>query len=691
MGSVFKQLLNFSRSLKESIGRQDEAIMLLSTVTADFSEPNDVVYNFSCSNLAVTTRADVGYVLNKEAQSYDLRIQRTYPGQNADSLPVLSVSVSIGEFFSDDEPIDEVVIDLRNVAFTDDIGIGVSLCDICTEIVVGQSMNEAVVSITDMFLSHTKVSTSDVISLIATIPSIDQSDEKELIQAILSVSSQGVLSNYAWIGALRSMLNSGAESIEKETIVLQTDSAFAVQSFMNTVFQVAQIAFSTILVALAAVLHGLLAILASAVSVIFTAFKSFTTEINIDPDSNNEYVQGVFGANTWFTKDLFPINGHILKSESAIRSVVGPFELFTWVADDSSNAQVNMNLFLNLSFNSVKFMRHILDEVSCSMNNTTKLATIEFSSYDFNPYSVESMDDVYSHDTDYLIKLHFDKDALLKQYQMCTIISALSLLQRGGTYTINMDYPVNTLEQGPIERMIACLLYCIATCKLESKSFDEISLSWFSITNLRDYLNAIREHFDGVNSISGIQNSFNVKQQSPHWGFGGKYVDSIMNGVHNAFWPVLQVTGSGLLLRVSGEYWDHLIPPPSVSLPDFSTAEVVAAIGLVIAVAGVAFLTSRSISRWFKARRQVKLAKRTDILNSKRNAYLSDPQNKELKKEYVSALISYEKRASLFGWPSYDAVNGRMNVGVQGSTTSSLLNGYLNTTDTTEYIASLIK
>jgi hypothetical protein len=691
MGSIFKQLLNFSKSLKESIKRQDEAIVLLSTVTADFSEPNDIVYNFSCSNLTVTTRTDVGYVLNKESQSYNISIQRTYPGQNADSSPAVSISVSVGEFPLSDEVIDKVVVDLREVAFTDDIGIGISLYDICTEVVVGQSMNEAVASINDMFLSHTKVSTSDVISLITTIPSIDQSDEKELIQAILSVSSQGVLSNHAWIGALRSILSSGAESTEKGTIVLQTDSAFAVQSFMNTVLQVAQVAFSAILTALATVLYGLLAILAGVVSVILTAFKSFTTDINIDPDSNNEYVQGVFGANTWFTKDLFPINGHVLKSESAIRSVIGPFELFTWVADDSSEAKVNMNLFLNLSFNPVKFMSHILDGVSCTINDTTKLATIKFLSYDFNPYNVESMDDVYSHDTDYLIRLHFDKDALLKQYQMCTIISALSLLQRGGTYTINMDYPINVLEQEPIEKMIACLLYCIATCKSESKSLDEISLTWFPINNFRDYLNDIREHFDSVDSISDIQNSFNVQQQSPHWGFGGQYVNSIMNGVHNCFRPLLQVTGSGLLLRVSEEYWDHLIPPPSVSLPELSTAEVVAAIGLVIAAAGVAFLASRSISRWFKARRQIKLAKRTDVLNSKRNAYLNDPQNKELKKEYMSALISYEKRASLFGWPSYDAVNGRMNVGVQSSTASSLLNEYLNTTDTTEYIASLIK
>jgi hypothetical protein len=690
MGSIFKQLLSFSRSLKESIGKQDEAIMLLSAVTADFNESNDIVYNFSCSNLAVTTRTDMGYVLNKEAQSYDVRIKRTYPGQTADSFPLMSMGLSIGEFSPNDEIFDEVVIDLRDVAFTDDIGIGVSLCDICTEVVVGQSMNETVVSITDMFLSHTKVSTSDVISLIATIPSLDQSDEKELIQAILTVSSQGVLSNYAWIGALKSVLNSGAESVEKGTIILQTDSAFAVQSFMNTVLQVAQVAFSVILTALGAVLYGLLSILASVVSVIFSAFKSFTTDIDIDPDSNNEYVKGVFGANSWFTRDLFPLNGHILKSESAIRSVIGPFELFTWVADDSSSARVNMNLFLNLSFNPVKFMNDILDEVSCSINSTTKLATIEFPD-DFNPYNVESMDDVYSHDTDYLIKLHFDKDALLKQYQMCTIISALALLRQGNTYTIHMEYPINTLEQGPIEKMIACLLYCIATCKSESKSLDEISFTWFSNTNLRDYLNAIREHFDGLSSLSDIQNYFDVEQQSPHWGFGGNYVSTLMNGVVDSFRPLIQITGSGLLLRVEGEEWDHLIPPPSVSLPDFSTAEVVAAIGLVIAAAGVAFLTSKSISRRFKARRQAKLAKRTDALNSKRKAYLDDPQNKELRKEYTSALVSYEKRASLFGWPSYDAVNGRMNVGVQGSTASSLLNGFLNTTDTTEYIASLIK
>jgi uncharacterized protein YneF (UPF0154 family) len=669
---------------------QDEAIMLLSTVTADFDDPDDAIFNYSCEDLALTTRTDVGYVLNKQPQSYDLHIRCIYPEQNTEPASVLSVCVSVGTFPDDEQIIDEVTIDLRSVSFIDDIGIGVSLCDICTEIVVGQSMNEAIVSVTDMFLSHTKVSTSDAISLITTIPSLDQSDGKELIQAILAVSNQGTLSNYAWSGALRSILGSGKDAAEKGSIVLQKDSPFVIQSFMNTVLQIAQVAFSALLVALVAILQGLLAIIAGIVSIIITSFKSFTTDINIDPDSNNEYVRGVFGANASFKKDQIR-NDHILKSDSAIRSVVGPFELFTWLADDSADAMVNMNLFMNLSFNAHKLMDHILDAVEVIYDEEEETFTISFD-YFFNPYDLSSMDDFFSHDTDYLVRLHFDKDALLRQYKLCTMVSALSLMERNGTYIL----PSNSwhINNSPIERMIGKLLRAIAVCK--SWSYDN-PVSYLNDNDLpdvvtcRNYLNALREHFDDVRTTSDIQTTMSLRQISNGQGWEGKYVNSLMNGAAACFRPFIVPTSSGLLLNADGEEWDQLIPAPSVSLPEVSTDEVVAAIGLIIGVVGAAFLASKSISRRLKARRQVKFARRADKLNSKRDAYLSNPQDKALKKEYTSALVSYDKRASLFGWPSYDAVNGRMNVNIQGSVASSALNGFLSTTDTTEYIASLIK
>jgi hypothetical protein len=323
------------------------------------------------------------------------------------------------------------------------------------------------------------------------------------------------------------------------------------------------------------------------------------------------------------------------------------------------------------------------------------VATIKFSS-GFNPYNIDDMDDVYSCDTDYLTKLHFDMDALLTQYKRCVMMSALSLLERGGTYTVHMPYNAS-YNDGPVEVMISYLLWAIARCKTNSLSLDEVSYGLPypgglpSATWCRDYLNAIRSHFDNTSTVFDVQSSFNVKTQPANGGWGGRYVGSLMNGVSSCFRPLIDVIGLGLGLRVSGEEWDQLIPPPSVNLPDFSTAEVIAAIGLIIGAVGAAFLTSKSISRKLKARRQVKMARRTQLLNEKRNAYLNNPHDKELKKEYTSALVSYDKRASLFGWPSYDAVNGRMNVSAQGSTASSVLNGFLNTTDTTEYIASLIK
>jgi len=100
---------------------------------------------------------------------------------------------------------------------------------------------------------------------------------------------------------------------------------------MNTVLQVAKAIFPVLIAVLAAAINSALAIIVGVVSVIFTTFRSLTTEIDIDPDSNNEYVKGVIGANASFTRDQFPVmwGEYTLKSESAIRTVVGPFELFT--------------------------------------------------------------------------------------------------------------------------------------------------------------------------------------------------------------------------------------------------------------------------------------------------------------------------------------------------------------------------
>jgi hypothetical protein len=347
---------------------------------------------------------------------------------------------------------------------------------------------------------------------------------------------------------------------------------------------------------------------------------------------------------------------------------------------------------MNLSFNAHKLMNHILDAVEVTGGyGEEETLTISFD-YFFNPYDLDSMDDFFSHDTDYLVKLHFDKDALLRQYKLCTMVSALSLMEKNGTYI----FPWNSWHlslSNPIERMIGKLLRAIAMCK----RYSYYNASYLNNNDLpdvvtcRNYLNALREHFDNVHTTSDIQTNMTLKQISDGKGWGGRYVNSLMNGAAACFRPFIVPTSSGLLLNAYGEEWDQLIPAPSVSLPEVSTDEVVAAIGLIIGVVGAAFLASKSISRRLKARRQVKFAKRTDKLNSKRNAYLSNPQDKALKKEYTSALVSYDKRASLFGWPSYDAVNGRMNVNIQGSVASSALNGFLSTTDTTEYIASLIK
>jgi hypothetical protein len=352
-----------------------------------------------------------------------------------------------------------------------------------------------------------------------------------------------------------------------------------------------------------------------------------------------------------------------------------------------------MNIFMNLSFNAVKLMDTLRHGVSMTIDDKPSLHiyTLEFP-YAFNPYSDPSMDDAFAHGVDYLMRLHFDKDELLLQYKRCTMMSALSLLERGGTYTVTPGWPEG-YTNGPIELMIGKLLSCLAICKRES-----VSLLYMrnphsflpSVTECRDYLIAVREQFDDTQDMNDVQDSFVTKQQKSG-GWGGKYVSSILNSVQNCLRPLVDSTSVGEGLRVSGEEWDQLIPTPSVTLPSFTTAEVIAAIGLIIGAVGAAFIASKSISRRLRARRQVKLAKRTDELNKKRDAYLKDPTNKELKAEYTSALISYEKRASIFGWPSYDAVNGRMNVNTQGSTASSLLNGFLNNTDSSEYIASLIR
>jgi len=677
--------------------KQDEILMLLSTVTADFDDPDDEIFNYSCSNLALTTRADIVYVLDKEPQSYSLRIRRTYPGQVIEAIPAFMTSVSFGGQLNNEEGYsDDVIIDLRDITFIDDTGLGVSLSDICTEVAVGQCMNEAIVGVTDMFLSHTKISATDAISFITTVPSLDGSDERELTQAILAVSNQGSLSNYAWSGALKSFLSSGQEAVDEGSIVLQTDSPFKIQSFLNTVLQVIEVAFSAILMVLAAVLTGLLAIIAGVVSIILATFKSFNPDIDIDPEANNEYVRGVIGANASFTRNQFSANDDIFKTDSAIRSVIGPFELFTWAQDTSLNSVINMNMFMNLSFNAVELMETLRQEVGYrTYSQYNEIITELELPYLFQLYSDPAMDDTFAHNTDYLMRLHFDKDELLLQYKRCTMMSALPLLELGGTYTINVndtDYFTIGYDD-PVKIMIARLLRCLAICKRDSISLAAIPNPNFnlpSVTECRNYLNAIRESFDDTRDLSDVPTSFSIRAQSAD-GWGGKYVTSLMNGVSECYRPLIDFTAYGCGLRVGGEEWDQLIPTPSVALPNFSTAEVVAAISLVIGAVGAVFLASKSISRRLRARRQVKMARRTDALNAKRNAYLNDPQNKQLKAEYTSALVSYDKRASIFGWPSYDAVNGRMNVNVPGSNATSHLNGYLNTTDSTEYLASLIK
>jgi hypothetical protein len=124
---------------------------------------------------------------------------------------------------------------------------------------------------------------------------------------------------------------------------------------------------------------------------------------------------------------------------------------------------------------------------------------------------------------------------------------------------------------------------------------------------------------------------------------------------------------------------DQLPAKGGISVPDFSTAEVIATMVAVAAVMVAAFVVKNQISKNLKARRQLKLSKRTEKLNSARELYNSDPKNEEYKNNYLKELKSYNKKAAFFGWPSYDAANGWMDYGSSSSAVATSATSLVNT------------
>lgn len=548
-----------------------------------------------------------------------------------------------------------------------------SLRQFLVQVANAKADNDVIASILSKYTTAPNIMSADCYSIIdaSNLPKSEANQLKQIIAQ--STDKDGKLSNFQFLNIIRTITEQAKTETDNGGIALDESKVFYFSNFLGTAVASLISAITTLVGILVTMISKVLGLIISAIGIIlnkaFDVFSQLAPSTHMEvtnPTSATYYFEGALSAVTVPIDDRTPdgmLDRLLMKVGSADLIPVGSIDSYSWT--DGNN--IYLNEFFGIGVNPQRYLAYIQDEISLSDSG-------EY--YTFNRFAQRVTPDSVLMTEDEISELLSQPTAYVEAHlytQM--VLSFMRLLPHNRSTVMRLQ---TILKNTPGILFSASNTTVSDTCKF----FSVISASYVDLVeNGWDYfINSNTFNFDWCTQLAmlyrkitnaliniagnGVTEYYSVSSTGTATINTNPAItiNLSMNGfMHYTLFASLynDETGEPIFSNNVPEDVDSISQERMFKYNSTTQAQIIGAFALIGAVAATVLIGGLVVSKQIKKFSWKRQQQRKDELVQMRNK-LTDPDYTPTKQDYndfYKMQKSYNFKAKLFGWDSYDSGN----------------------------------
>lgn len=552
----------------------------------------------------------------------------------------------------------------------------------------GQQSNLLLSTALDKFSTNSKCNSQDLISLVDSF-GVQSADKKQLKQAIAAASdAEGKISNFSFLNIVQNIANNAKDSLDEGQITMDTTHIFYLTNFLATAWDTIISVIGTIIGTLLTMVNQLVGLIVTAVTWIVSTIvgainKSIPSKIVVlDPLSTTDWFEGPIAANFINIENNGSIHG--LDSDQVNLYSDGVIDHCLW---RSSSGNIAINRFLGCGLDlqrAANYLSNLL-QITRTRDNSDYIYTIDCSvvQYWANPahwpddcyLDTDEQADVLNKSTDDLNKYiascyYLQQGLLVAQYfyqhknELINATLHVKVAQNWADEQVLFDAAVEAANQGKgFTHHLCNYLYWYYTKGSDSQVRNPGDTVLTTLAQLESKLSkTVLE--DGQNVFKS-----KISSQTMYWTSGSiayavefsgdsidfvcptddicRFIDRESNYFNTSYTANEQLIETYLSCIPTDRMFRFAAYDQQALIKAMVTIGTVTAIALVAGTVIVKQIKKMSFRR--------QLQRKNDLINLS-SAYADNPTQENYNALY-KAQKSYNFKAKLFGWDTYDAGN----------------------------------
>jgi hypothetical protein len=552
----------------------------------------------------------------------------------------------------------------------------------------GAHFNGVVSEIAGAFMGSHSLSMSDISSLLTAHNLGATNDLNSLAKILYQNANDGKVNVYTFLSTVSSLCTQSKREVDDGELEMDTTKPLIIQSILATVKQFGSVILSTILSVLSTALGGILGVLSNIASFFFTAIGSVGSDtLAVNAESVSGLVDGPI---QYLQTTYMPSVGNVDYSMTpAAVYMYGPIEQYVWKKGDN----YYYNSFVSLAFDFTNFSTRVYQNKLSAVSSTEAI---------FNNYDADILQSTLSSGFDEILYCINNPSFATKKLALELAIVA-SMGQMPYKYASSrfriIHQVLNPTGYGSTNRVY--FQNCFHSSVTTEEEFRRRSYYFVKEMLWRHFLDGGGPFDDQLwidesgisdaDAMSYIQKFYTLLApiiadrdyvsrstiENTIKNNGDTSIiyqcSCLLNGLHECVYSDDdQIWMSYEDVDVDYSETDRLPVDRTFSIPAISGTT---ALKTFVILAGITIAASAAITVTGKAlakRKFIKQLKAKENLSNARQQYVSNPTSENIDAFY-KAQKSYNFKAKLFGWSTYDATNDWFNdvSGASGNSSNS--------------------
>lgn len=543
-----------------------------------------------------------------------------------------------------------------------------TLGDVLNTASSGSDRYESLANATNAFITSPNVDAEALISALE-VGGMSKDDLSYFINGINgAMNEEGKVSQYAWLNIINGALSNAKDTCDEGGIVMDSSRPNYVTNVIAMSLELITSTLSTVISAILACINPIIGLIVQAITSIIGLFASvlhnaISTKVKVkNIDASTNYVDGAVHANYVSGTTNLP-NGEAL--------CVSGGGVDTYFFTDPSGNSMGINSFFNLDLNFTACQEYFLSKYSISKVGDWIWA------YHKTPvlgYDLMYPENCYSNLNEQMNRRKLDGDTLTGEMISTLICHGLSLIRYPYDHSFEptimfLDDPMSWDEDTKKWWGYIAPIY-LAACWMTEYQENETSIYDFGqdlayrlgpgmVTAWIAYAREKLEYsYDDITSSWSGCSLTDI--QTSKFGFDDDHTLTWRKFSYADYFVGLSGKTYYFSVQTAKPYaivWVDSIPKSRCfEMNNATLNRVILAQSLIVGIAATSIIAGTIISKKLKYRKFKSRIDSTNSLAAARDAYDENPTSENMQ-AYYKAQKSYNFKAKLFGWPTYDPVN----------------------------------